>query len=244
MQIAKQELASIKRELGHENAILRAELEHQKESSELSQNWQSEEIERLLQSLSEYQAAQKMADATIRSLKNDQQSLLEAKSEFDKQLEQLKAKSQAKQSEFNSIIKSDRQEIALLRKKLDLVNARNIDPAEFKKLQQELQQAEDEKASLKLQIEELRQVQLEMQRPLNLESRTRMRRSCSCTVSKGGQKKKRGSSSDELPFKRQNRAVRKGSQKMKRQSSSYALPMKRQCQNSTIVRNRSSRSRL
>jgi chromosome segregation ATPase len=226
MQVAKQELACIKRELGQENAILRAELEHQKESSELSQSWQSDEIERLLQSLSEYQAAQKTADATIRSLKSDHQSLLEAKSEFNKQLEQLKAESNAKQSEFTSIIKSSRQEIALLRKKLDSANGRDVDSAELEKLQQALRHAEAEKASLKHQIEELHQVQLEIERPLSIESQISMRRPYSRTMSKGNQKKIRRSSS---------RAISKGNQ---------TLPMKRASQNATIVKNCSGRSRL
>jgi chromosome segregation ATPase len=226
MQVAKQELSSIKRELGQENAVLRAELEHQKESSELSQSWQSEEIERLLQSLSEYQAAQKTADATIRSLKSDHQSLLEAKSEFNKQLEQLKAESNAKQSELSSIIKSGRQEIALLRKKLDSANVRNIDPVEFEKLRQALRHAEDEKASLKLQIEELHQVQLEIERQLSMEKQTRMQRPYSRAMNKNKQKKMRGSSS---------RTTSKDNR---------TLPMKRQSKNSTIVRNCSGRSRL
>jgi chromosome segregation ATPase len=183
MQMAKLELASLKSELEQDNANLRAQLEQLEESGALLRSSHAMEIERLQHSLAEHQAAQNRAYTSIRTLKSEQQLLRETKSALERQLAQLKKDSNAQQLALAATIKSGREEIALIRQKLVATNTHKTDSVELEKQRQALQQAEDEKVSLQLKLDELRQVQLELEKQLSKDKRTNMRRSHSGTVS-------------------------------------------------------------
>jgi hypothetical protein len=210
MQLVRQDLTSIKLELEQENATLRAELDYQKESRELIQEKYSEEVEKLQKSLADYQAEQKIADSSICSLKKEQQSLIEAKSEFNRQITHLKAESRKRQSELSATIDSGQHEILLLRKKLESAIALKTDQAVLKNTQQTLRQVEGENASLKQKIEKMQQT---LEARLRKNKQKRIKRSQYCTV-------------------------RKGEQIKTWRSSDTALPLRRQKQNSTSVRGR------
>jgi DNA repair exonuclease SbcCD ATPase subunit len=130
MQEAKLELAFFKDGREQEICNLRAMLEHQEamlkqqqESSDATQAQYIEENQRRQISLTESQGALKRAEANIRSLKTEQQSLHEANSKLERQLLLLKTKSQAKQAQLTVAIESGRQEIASLLQKLNAANA-------------------------------------------------------------------------------------------------------------------------
>jgi chromosome segregation ATPase len=158
-------------------------LEQLEESGALLRSSHAMEIERLQHSLAEHQAAQNRAYTSIRTLKSEQQLLRETKSALERQLAQLKKDSNAQQLALAATIKSGREEIALIRQKLVATNTHKTDSVELEKQRQALQQAEDEKVSLQLKLDELRQVQLELEKQLSKDKRTNMRRSHSGTVS-------------------------------------------------------------
>lgn len=155
VQVTRQELVALKVDLEQEITNLRAQLEHQQESSIENLNQHIEEKEILQQSIEASQTALQRAHATITSLKRDRQLLREAEARFEGQFAQLEEKARARQAKLTTAVDSGRQEIESLR--------------------QMLQQAEDEKASLRREIDGLREVQLEMASPLNEETEKEIR---------------------------------------------------------------------
>lgn len=90
-QVAKQELTFLKSDMEQEITNLWTKLQHQEESSEAAMSRFTEEHERLQQSLSESQSAEKAAKKTILALRRDRRLLREAKSELEGQLSGLEA---------------------------------------------------------------------------------------------------------------------------------------------------------
>jgi chromosome segregation ATPase len=189
-------------ELEQENATLRAELDYQKESRELIQEKYSEEVEKLQKSLADYQAEQKIADSSICSLKKEQQSLIEAKSEFNRQITHLKAESRKRQSELSATIDSGQHEILLLRKKLESAIALKKDQAVLEATRKSLRHVEGENASLKQKIDNMRKMQLTLETQLRKNKQKRMQRTPGCPVRKSEQTKTWRSSDPALSLRR------------------------------------------
>ncbi len=164
LQVAKLELASLKDELGQEVDCLRAQLEHLEETRATIQSRHVEEKNRLEQSLEQSETALKVAQVTIRTLKNDRQSIRDANSELSDRFTQLEAEYQQKQMELINALETNRREVAALRQELEDINELGGNTEAVKHLRQELQRANDEKAELKRKIAGLRVVQLEMER--------------------------------------------------------------------------------
>jgi hypothetical protein len=164
LQMAKLEISSVKHELEHDNANLRAQLEQIEEARKLLSSRHAEEMERLRRSLQEQHAAQIRTLASVDTLKNERQVLLEEKSDLEKQLEQLKKDSNAQMIALNTAIKSDRDEIILLRHKLVAANTNTEEFVEFQKQRQLLQLAKEEIEKLHFELDELRQIRLGLEK--------------------------------------------------------------------------------
>lgn len=156
-QVAKQELTSLRRELEGDVINLRAQLEHQQESSDNTVSQLREENERLLKSLSEIKEGSKMTDVTIRKLRSDRHYLRETKSRTEDQLTKMKAEAAVAQEENEA-----------LRQELEAVKYDNEDA-------QALRRAEEQNATLKREIEGLREVQLEMESQFNEDTDSEVR---------------------------------------------------------------------
>jgi chromosome segregation ATPase len=218
-QMAKLETSSLKHELEHENANLRAQLEQIEETSKSLSSRHAEEMERLQHSLKEQHAAQTKAIATIDTLKNERQLLLEAKSDLKRQLEQLKKDSNARMVALNTAIKSDRDEIILLRHKLVAANTNAEEFEEFQKQRELLRLAKEEIEKLNLERDELRQIRLKLESRLKRANHKKAHKSLSRT---------------ESDSKVSNTRRLKGSE----------FHFRRQVNNSTLIRNRYYRFRL
>ncbi|MES9972313.1 MAG: hypothetical protein ABW092_19955 [Candidatus Thiodiazotropha sp.] len=147
-QVAKQELASLRRELEGEVVNLQAQLEHLQESSDKSLSQLREENEKLQKSLSEIKEGSKITDVTIRKLRSDRHYLRETKSRIEDQLAKLKAE---------AIVAEEENEALRLELEAKSTNSQVV----------ALRRAEAENAILKREIEGLREVQLEMESQLN-----------------------------------------------------------------------------
>ncbi|MEJ2591327.1 MAG: hypothetical protein P8178_07995, partial [Candidatus Thiodiazotropha sp.] len=118
-QVATQELVSLKHEHDLTIANLRAQLEHQQELNKTALSQYIKENDDLKESLSGSRSTLLVAKASIRSLKQDRQSLNDTNTKLQEQLDQTIAESKSSQAALNDTIKSGRQEVASLKRKID-----------------------------------------------------------------------------------------------------------------------------
>ncbi|MCU7812502.1 MAG: hypothetical protein KZQ77_14925, partial [Candidatus Thiodiazotropha sp. (ex Notomyrtea botanica)] len=169
LQLAKQELASLKAELEQEVANLQAQLEHRQENQDAALNQRIKEVEALQQSLSESQSAVQTSKTAQAALESEKQTLQTAKSELEETVGKLEAATQEKEADLTSRIEEDQQQLEALRAELETAKADNeqrADKGELESAQQALGQAEDKITTLKREISGLREVQLEMESQL------------------------------------------------------------------------------
>ncbi|MCU7797547.1 MAG: cyclic nucleotide-binding domain-containing protein [Candidatus Thiodiazotropha sp. (ex Myrtea spinifera)] len=169
LQLAKQELASLKAELEQEVANLQAQLEHRQENQDAALNQRIKEVEALQQSLSESESAVQTSKTAQAALESEKQTLQTAKSELEETVGKLEAAAQEKETDLTSRIEEDQRQIEALRAELDAAKAdsqERADKGELESAQQALLKAEERITTLKREISGLREVQLEMESQL------------------------------------------------------------------------------
>ncbi|MCU7852205.1 MAG: cyclic nucleotide-binding domain-containing protein [Candidatus Thiodiazotropha sp. (ex Monitilora ramsayi)] len=169
LQLAKQELGSLKVELEQEISNLQAQLEHRQENQDAALNQRIKEVEALQQSLSESESAVQTSKTAQAALESEKQTLQMAKSELEETVGQLEAAAQEKEADLTSRIEEDQRQIEALRAELDAAKAdsqERADKGELESAQQALLKAEEQIATLKREISGLREVQLEMESQL------------------------------------------------------------------------------